>query len=150
MIKNLRGLVNPRRFRFFQPVYPTVPIDINTSTYKTLGTVNVSIPTWATRSVGVANVSGIGINTASAQGGMRVRLGTSLASAETGWDENFGSSASRTHYMAGGELIIASALRGTVQPFLLEARRTAGSGFLRADASTSVFLDIEFFESASD
>ena len=149
MIKDLRRIAAPRVERLTFSDYPSVVDEVSLSA--TLGspdvwpntaTFQVAIPPWATRARMRADIVSAFIVTATAEGGFGVRL-SNEAVQNSRWRGNLND---RLNLLAGGEIIIPVAQRGTTQAYRATAYRNVGTGGLRVDGGSSVLMELDLIE----
>ncbi len=112
----------------------------------------VAIPEWATKMSGRVTLTGIRIDatTPNAYGKIWVTIGGTLfVSEQTRYDQPSGGGRQRLTLVAGfADDVVPASIRGTTQTVKVMAQKEGGSGSesLEAEASSVVFLDMEFFE----
>ena len=150
MITDLRRVAQPRRERLLDTAYWTVAGNIDTTSYKYLGTsTSFDVPEWATAAKFVITYSGLALFTGNTTGWLRGTF-NGLEVRPTFFDENWLASGSyqRTTYAAAGEIVIPANMRGNSYPLKLEGKRDSGPGYLQVRSGTSVAIDVEFAEKA--
>lgn len=152
MITNLRELALPRRAMAMGFYHPTT-MTVFTTSYKTVGTINIEVPEWATYMRFKGDFDGIGVLGGWAQGSVSI-LTLSQASQATAYkvegDSNF---TVRTSTASVGHVNIPPAARGTIVPFEFRARATqvgpaSATVTPRVDGHSSLTLLVEFEERA--
>lgn len=151
MIKDLRKVCKPNRQRETDAIYPGGNYPMDAVANKSIGTSRaIDIPDWATWATVKCDLSGLCLLNGNTTG-MLSGIFAGISFPETGYDENWGGSAGayqRTSYVVAGEFAIPLAMRETAQTVTMRGRRTAGPGYLRSDAYSTLFVDVEFLEKA--
>jgi hypothetical protein len=152
MITDLRKIALPRRDRRLLSYYVTEDHNLNATDFAEwpgLAHWTVDIPSWATGARVIATWSQVELTIGASRGALRVELGAA-ASQQTVYDLPASMVGSRSTLTAGGDIAVSSAMRGTTVTAKLTGFRTSPgyTGQLQGDTSTTVFLDIEFYEAA--
>jgi hypothetical protein len=155
MITDLRTIANPRRLRAMYRIDPPGGNrDLSQGAFTAWpveGTHNVGIPAWASYAMVHGIISGAKVISAAygAKGYARVAVpGAADDTGNTYMNFDPVENNNRVHVPAFGRIDFPLAVRGTTQAFRFEAMLTegVGSGCLRADGNTNLWLDIEFCE----
>jgi hypothetical protein len=147
MITDLRTVANPRTERVVQSFYPSAPTDASGATFATwLTLTDVAVPAWATKARIRLNLVRALATTSTLNAQVRVNLGAAATVSDS--LDIVAAAAERLDLTLLSEEDVATAIRGTNATLTIDAQRTSGTGVLEADTSTSVFVDIEFVETA--
>lgn len=154
MIVDLRQVANPRRDRdiIAEGWWGTGTDDLTNSNwaeYPVGANYQVFVPAWATQVKVVATWAQIQNVTGNTYGSVRVRLG-SVITESVNYDSVWNGGSYRTNLLCADRVPIPSAMRGTMQPLVMEAMRQAGqTGWMQMDGGSAIVLDYEFAETAS-
>ena len=157
MITDLRELVRGRSERQRYVIYPVSADQVDpTATaavpdaWPNVATRNIKVPAWATKASLRADIAGAYGYNDPAGGGFRVVFSDQPTQNST-WSHTAPNAANspRFNLLAGGDVTISSAIRGTTQALYTQAFINSGGstpGSLRVDGGSTVILEIEFKE----
>lgn len=120
---------------------------------------NVDVPLWASTANIVATLGGVRVSRSAASGVWWVRLGRPAGYGEGNvntqhqkWALDFSAlpgEEMRESWVAGDDVSVPAALRGTNQPIRILAHQLTTGGPARLDNASSMMVDIEFRETAA-
>ncbi|WP_405889473.1 hypothetical protein OG427_02815 [Streptomyces sp. NBC_00133] len=151
MIKDLRGIANPRRTRELFTAFPNVASTLGYSDNKwhvwpTAARWNILVPPWATNVKLVTTIAGLALRRADVFALMRNVIGT-VTGQHIAIDDDQGNTTRRSTVVIADSLAVPAALRGTTVPIHLDTYMyKSETGDLVVDGATTFILDVEFTE----
>jgi len=150
MVTDLRSMAQQRRERRQTVGSPGSNESLSGSSYSTFpssGSWSVEVPSWATHAILRADATGVRFS-ASIKGDFRVRLGSATGTVCPFDVAPSGGGKDRANFTAVAEVNVPASMRGTVQTFALEARRSGGDSGSTLDAGgwINTIQDVEFVE----
>lgn len=154
MIKDLRGIANPRTSRH---IYTASPTGNQNWAGNAAGTWvawpaaawwNVPVPAWAVRARLIMNIAGVQVLTGGVWGASAFKLGT-LQGQSVQFDTGsvVGDKSQRIPMISADTLAIPASMRGTTQSLqALVSLQSSNPGVLQADVATTAYVDVEFEE----
>lgn len=162
MITDLREKAVPRRKRDVRAVGQLSGRNNTLAQTATTGEIfpqdgifTVEIPYWATRMVVQSHLGGISLAPGTAYGSIWVRIGNGRSDAFNTQTSNIDATAARSDpsretALVADSVAIPAAMRGQSIQIVMAGRKLGGTVNLLADGATSMALDMEFLESATE
>ncbi|MEW1658816.1 hypothetical protein [Streptomyces sp. NPDC093707] len=151
MIKDLRGIANPRRDR---RLYTAFPGGSSSLTYQdgkwhnwpAAARWTIPVPDWAVNMKAVTTFAGLRMDSANVFASMQQVVGT-IQGQDTIIDDDQGKGVRRSTIVLADNLGVTAAMRGTNQVLYVQTFMSkAETGNLSVDGATSIVCDVEFNE----